>query len=121
MSADDDRTEAIPIAPPSPRRPGPRPSVVVRRGLRWLADLVRLLGWLIALLLVVYILFTVFHANPANPWAVFVNNWAQALNLGLGNLFTHPDPRLVVAINYGAAAIVWLIIGLLLSRLIRRL
>lgn len=99
----------------------PRRRFNPRRPLGWLASLVKLVCWLIALLMVVYIVFTVGHANPANPWAVFVSRWSWQFNLGLGNLFAFGQPWLTVLVDYGAAAIIWLIVGSLLSRLIRKI
>ena len=110
MSAD-----AAPPPPKSRRRFNPR------RPLGWLASLVKLVCWLIALVLVVYIVFTVGHANPANPWAIFVSRWAWQFNLGLGNLFAFGQPWLTVLVDYGLAAIIWLIVGTVLSRLIRKI
>jgi hypothetical protein len=106
-------------APPPPAKA--RRRFNARRPLGWLASLVKLVCWLIALLLVVYIVFTVGHANPGNPWAIFVARWSWQFNLGLGNLFAYGAPWMTVLINYGMAAIIWLIIGAVLSRLIRRI
>jgi hypothetical protein len=107
--------------PPLPRAGGRR-WFTPRRALGWLASLVRLVCGLLALLLVVYIVFTLGKANPANPWAVFVSAWAQRVDLGLANLFAPPSPPwLAVVLNYGVPAIIWLVIGAVLSRLIRRI
>lgn len=97
-----------------------RPRFSARRLLGALASLVRLVCRLIALLLVLYIAFVWGRANPANSWTVVVTNWAQRLNLGLGNLFSQPDPRVAVLINYGIAVVIWLVVGTVLSRLLRR-
>lgn len=97
-----------------------RPRVAARRVLGWLASLVLLVCRLIALLLVLYLVFVWGHANPANRWTIVVTEWAKRLNLGLGNLFSQPDPRISVTINYALAAIIWLVIGTLVSRVIRR-
>ena len=93
----------------------------MRRGLGLLASLVKLIALVVFLLLVVYILFTVFGANPANPWTIFVTKWAQALNLGLANLFVQGNPKIQVVINFGVPALIWLVVGLLISRLLRRI
>jgi hypothetical protein len=97
-----------------------RPGLSARRVLGGLAGLVRLVCRLIALLLVLYIGFVWGRANPANSWTIVVTDWAQRLNLGLGNLFSQPDPRIAVLINYGIAAVIWLVVGSVLSRLLRR-
>jgi hypothetical protein len=98
-----------------------RPAVSVRRMLGGLASLVRLVCYLIALLLVIYLVFVWGRANPANGWNIVVTQWAQRLNLGLGNLFSQPDPTITLTMNYALAVIIWLLIGTVASRLIRRI
>jgi len=39
----------------------------------------------------------------------------------LANLFVQGNPKIQVVINYGFPALIWLIVGLLISRLIRRI
>jgi hypothetical protein len=113
--------DSAPPPPPQPRASSRR-RFSPRKALGWLASLVKLVCGLIALLLVVYIVFTLGKANPANPWAVFVSTWAQRFDLGLANLFVPPSPPwLAVVLNYGVPAIIWLVIGAVLSRLIRRI
>jgi hypothetical protein len=114
---------ADPTPPPSssPPRARSRSTFNPRKALGWLASLVKLVCGLIALLLVVYIVFTVGKANPANPWAVFVSTWAQKFDLGLANLFEPSTPWLAVLINYGVPAIIWLVIGAVLGKVIRRI
>jgi hypothetical protein len=89
-----------------------------RRGLALLGSLVRLVCWLIALLLALFIIFHLGGANPANPWAVVVEQWAPRFDLGLGNLFKGVPYSLVI--NFGIPAVIWLIIGSLLNTLLRR-
>jgi hypothetical protein len=86
-----------------------------------LASLVRLVCWLIALLMVLYLVLVWGNANPANGWTIVVTEWAHRLNLGLGNLFSPPDPRIALTINYLIATAVWLLAGSLAYRLIRRI
>jgi hypothetical protein len=96
------------------------PTLVARRGLEWLAGAVTLVSWLLVLLLALYIVFVAGQANLANPWTGVVSTWAERLNLGLGHLFTLPDPRVTVLVNYGIAAIIWLIIGRVVSWCVQR-
>jgi hypothetical protein len=111
--------DSAPPPPPSSRTRSR--TFTPRKALGWLASLVKLVCGLIALLLVVYIAFTLGKANPANAWAIFVSTWAQKFDLGLANLFAPPSPPwLAVVLNYGIPALIWLVIGSLLSRLIRR-
>lgn len=125
MSAEGPRDEPDTAAsearadPPPKRAPASRrPSFSARRALPLLGGLVQLVTRLIVLLLVLYIVFTLGKANPGNPWAVFVSGWAPKFNLGLANLFK--GIQFALLINYGIAVIVWLIIGSVLKRLLRR-
>lgn len=97
-----------------------RSNVVVRQGLGWLGSAVTLVSWLIALLLALHIVFVVGQADPNKPWTSVVSTWAARLDLGLGHLFAFSDPRLTVLVNYGIAAIVWLIIGRVVRYFIQR-
>jgi hypothetical protein len=84
------------------------------------ATLLRVIGTIIVAILVVYILLTVFGANPANAFAVFIKGAADTFSLGLSNLFLIPDHKVAIAVNYGIAAVVWLIITSIVVGLVRR-
>jgi hypothetical protein len=99
------------------RRP---PGAARRKALTTLAAVVRLVTGLFALILVVYVVFVVAQANPGNWLTVFVTEWATSLNFGLDTLFEPADPTLRVVVNYGAAAVIWLIIGAVIGRILRR-
>ncbi|MDP4506056.1 hypothetical protein [Nonomuraea turcica] len=110
-------------APARPHRPARHlgsPVTPWQRVVSSLATLVRLASRVAALSLVLYALFTVFRANPANVWYQFVESLAASLSLGLANLFQLAEPRWTTLVNYGLAAVVWLIIGSALASLIRR-
>ncbi|WP_302893172.1 hypothetical protein [Actinomadura luzonensis] len=109
-----------PTRPHRPARPA-RPAVTPwRRAVAVTAALVRLASRVAALSLVLYALFTVLRANPANVWYRFVAALADRLSLGLANLFEPADPRWTAPVNYGLAALVWLVAGSALASLIRR-
>ncbi|WP_309110250.1 hypothetical protein [Saccharothrix sp.] len=78
-------------------------------------------GLLIAVVLVAHVLLTVGGANPANSITTTVASWADRLALGFRDLFTPEDPKLRVLINYGIAAVFWLIVRSLVVKLVRRL
>jgi hypothetical protein len=88
-----------------------------------LADVVRWIGLAAAVVLAIHVLLVAGEANPANWIARLTNSLADWVSLGFKDLFTKPadDPKLRVLINYGLAALFWLIISGFLSRLIRRL
>ena len=86
-----------------------------------LAGVVRWAGLLFALVLVVHVLLTVGHANPENGITEFFSAAADPLALAFKSLFTPANTELRVLVNYGLAALFWLIVSSVLSRLIRRL
>jgi hypothetical protein len=96
------------------------PVRVWRGVVSFLAYAVRLASRLAALILALYAVFTVFKANPANVWYQFVESLASSLSVGLANLFQLSDVRWTTLVNYGLAALVWLIVGSAVSGLIRR-
>ncbi|WP_327089085.1 hypothetical protein OIE66_00235 [Nonomuraea sp. NBC_01738] len=103
------------------RPSGPRRPTAWQRLVSFLAWVVRVVCRLAALVLVLYALFTAFEANPANPWYKAVQSLASWLSLGLSNLFQLADARWEALVNYGLAAMVWLIIGSVVASLIQRL
>ncbi|MEU6780178.1 hypothetical protein ABZ912_13335 [Nonomuraea angiospora] len=111
---------SAPPRPHRPARPGGPPVTVWSRTVSGLAYLVKVASRMAALVVILYAVFTVFKANPANVWYEFVESLAGRLSLGLANLFQLADLRWTALVNYGLAAIVWLIIGSALAGLIRR-
>jgi hypothetical protein len=86
-----------------------------------LAGVVRWVGLVFAVVLVAHVLLTVGSANPDNVITQFFDAVADPLALAFRNLFTPADPELRVLVNYGLAALFWLIVSSVLSRLVRRL
>lgn len=86
-----------------------------------LAGIVRWVGLIFAVILVLHIVFTVAEANPTNGIVEFVQSWAEGLTLGFKDLFTPEDEKLQVLVNFGIAAIFWLIVSSVGSSLIRRI
>jgi hypothetical protein len=93
----------------------------VRRGAGLLASLVRIVGTLIVAVLVIHIVLTLLDANPANSFTIVVRDLADYFDLGLANLFLPAEPKLAVTLNYGTAALIWLVITAVVTRLIRRI
>lgn len=85
-----------------------------------LASLVRWAGLVVVIILVVRVLLTVGGANPQNGITSFVTSWSDPLASGFKDLFTPTDAKLRVLVNYGLAAIFWLIVSSILARVIRR-
>ena len=115
------KDSAPPVATrPSRARPDIDVAALVGKGLNLLASLVRLVCLLVAVLLVVFVIMYCFDANPANPYTMFVGTWGQKLNLGLDTLFRPAEPKFGIVVNYGIAVIVWLIIGAVVGKVLRR-
>jgi hypothetical protein len=84
------------------------------------ASIVRWVGLIFAALLVIHVIFTVGSANPDNGIVSFVKSWADSLALGFSDLFTPSDEKLRVLVNYGIAAVFWLVVSGVLAKIIRR-
>ncbi|WP_066890202.1 hypothetical protein [Carbonactinospora thermoautotrophica] len=72
-----------------------------------------------ALVLAGYVVFVVFEANPRNPIVSTVTGWADGLVLWFQDLFTPRNPKVRVLVNYGLAALAYLLAGRLAARVIR--
>ena len=86
-----------------------------------LARVLNTIGLAIVAVLVAYIVLTLLDANPANSFATLIRQLAEFFNLGLANLFLLDDPKLMIAVNYGAAALLWLLVTSVVVRLVRRI
>jgi hypothetical protein len=67
------------------------------------------------------VLLTVGDANPTNGITTFFATTADWFVLAFKNLFTPENATLRVLVNYGLAALFWLLATAILSRLVRRL
>ena len=85
------------------------------------ATIVRVVCSVIAALIVAYALFVLFEANPANVLVEFTASVRSTFGWFTENLFTMDDPKISEAINAGLAALIWVVVGSLLSKLIVRL
>jgi hypothetical protein len=86
-----------------------------------LATIVRWAGLLVAVILVIRVLLTLGGANPANGITSTITSWSDPLAWGFKGLFTPSSAKARVLVNYGVAALFWLIISAVLARIIRRL
>ena len=100
-----------------------RPSATQVRGqvVGLIAGIVRWVGLIFAVILVVHVLLTVGGANQGNGITTFFKTWADVVSLGFKDLFTPDDAKLRVLVNYGIAAIFWLIVTAIIAKLLRRL
>lgn len=99
--------------------------VALRERAGWLTDrigaAVTVLAVIICILLALHIAFTVFTANQANPIVRHVNDWADWFAWQFRDIFTPKDPKVGVLVNYGLAAVIYLVAGRVVSGLIRRI
>lgn len=84
------------------------------------ARVVTSIGALFAIIEVVYILLILFGANQANAFFQFVKSLAEPLALFFPGLFTLANNTLEVIVNYGLAAVFWLVVASLVARLVAR-
>jgi hypothetical protein len=106
------------------RREGaPRTAAVAegaRRGAWTLARLVMLVAWAVAAVIAAGILLVVLKANPANDVVNAVTDAARWLAGPFKDMFTFDNARTAVAVNWGLAAVVYLVAASLVARLLRR-
>ena len=84
------------------------------------ATIVRGVATLFAVVLVAQIVLTLGSANPENGIVKRVADLAEPLALGFKDLFTPDEVKTQVLVNYGLAAIFWLVVGAVLAKVIRR-
>jgi hypothetical protein len=124
----DRRTEELPPAEVSYRQDPSyaREEEVVERGdgrvraVRVVCALIDVLCWLFAIVLAIHIFLVIGGANPANGFAQLVESWSAAVSLGLRDLFTPANTGLRTLFNDGLAALLWLLIGAVLTSVISR-
>jgi hypothetical protein len=120
MAAQAERPEDVEQAPKQEAKRR-SPAEVRASVVGFLAGLVRWAGLIFAIVLVVHVVLVVGKANPGNGITVFFADAAEPLALGFRSLFTPDNAELRVLINYGLAALFWLIASAVVARLIRRL
>ena len=86
-----------------------------------IATVVRVVCSIIAALIVVHAVFVLFEANPDNLLVEFTTAWRDTFGWFTKDLFAPSDPKIAEAINDGLAALIWIVAGTLLSKLIVRL
>jgi hypothetical protein len=84
------------------------------------ARLVMLVTTVIVGIIVAAILLRVLEANPSNSIVEGVTDLARTLVGPFKDLFTIDNAKVEIAVNWGLAALVWLIVGSLIARILRR-
>jgi hypothetical protein len=111
----------------TPARSAGRTSVAAARG-AWavgtlmiaIARLVRVIVGVVVALIVVAILLRVGSANPANAIVRDLHDTARALIGPFKDVFSIKNPKVSIAVNWGLAAIAYLVIGGFVARTIVR-
>jgi hypothetical protein len=90
------------------------------RGFDLAATIVRVAASVIAALIAIHAIFVLFEANPTNPLVEFTTSWRDTFGWFTKDLFAPSDPKIAEAINDGLAALIWVVVGSLVSKLIVR-
>ena len=85
-----------------------------------LSRLVRLVTWLVVLIIVAGILLRVLDANTSNAIVHDIHNAAKTLVGPFSNVFKLHGQKIDLAVNWGLAAAVYLVVGTLIARLIAK-
>jgi hypothetical protein len=86
-----------------------------------LATIVRVVCSVIAAIIVIHAVFVLFEATTTNPLVEFSAGVRDTFGWFTENLFTPSDPKIAEAINDGLAALIWVVLGNVVSKLIVRL
>ena len=102
----------------------PRTAVIARnatsRVFTLLATAVRLVCAIIGGLILLYAVFVLFKANPANPLVSFTGSIRSSFGWFTENLFSLSSPNVSEAINAALAGLIYVVVGSFLSKLILR-
>lgn len=89
-------------------------------GLLLVARIIRAITWGVVAIIVAAILLKVFEANPSNDVVSTVTDWGRWLAGPFKDLFSFDNAKIAVAVNWGLAALVYLIVGSFIARLFAR-
>lgn len=106
-------------------RGGVAAGVRVRRAMRTimnlLAVMVRLVAGAFAVILLVRVGLAFIAVNPNNAIVEWIIRFANIIVWGFRDLFLPADPRIALAANYGLAAVFWLVVGVIATRMLSRI
>ena len=94
--------------------------MVTRTRYRSPGSVITTIAGVIAGVIILGIVLVLIKANPNNQIVDFILDVGRFLTKPFHNLFPQDDPRQDILVNWGIAAIVYLIVGALLARLARR-
>ena len=87
----------------------------VQKILNALAAIARLVGALFAVVLLVRVGLAFVAVNPHNVIVEWIVGFSDAIVLDFRDLFLPTDPRIGLAVNYGLAAVFWLVAGMVVG------
>ena len=118
----------VAAAPLPPRRPAPVASARPSAGTRvaaagagtavLIARIITTIAGVVALIIALGIAFVVLKASPSNTIVSHVHDWAKWLVGPFDGMFHLHSARGTVALNWGIALVVYLVIGSLLARIV---
>lgn len=88
--------------------------------LNTLSNTVYVVTALIALTFVLHIVFVLTGANGNSGFVSFTYFVAKVFVLGFGDVFTPTDAKIGLVLNYGLAAIIYVVVGRVVARALRR-
>jgi len=102
--------------PQGRREHGARQFAIGARGL--FVRVIQLVVSVVVLIIVAGILLVVLKANPANSIVSEVHDWARSLAGPFDGMFSFRSANAAIAVDWGIAAVVYLIVGGLIARLL---
>jgi hypothetical protein len=75
---------------------------------------------LVAGIFALHVFLSLADANQSNGFVQFIYVLAKVLVLGFGDVFTPDDAKIGLVLNYGLAALIYLVVGQFIARMLRR-
>lgn len=94
---------------------------IPKQAIELAASLAIILATIAAVILALHVVFVVLKTNPQNNIVQFVEGFADTLAWQFEDLFAYENRSLRVFINFGLAAVAYLVAGRILAGLLRRL
>ncbi|MEV4256751.1 hypothetical protein AB0J52_26600 [Spirillospora sp. NPDC049652] len=100
--------------------PGGGAAAARQRAVSWTVTIISIVTTVVVLILAVHIVFVAFDANTGNSLVHRISGWADDLAWQFKDVFQPKNRKVEVAVNYGLAAVVYLVVGRILIALVRR-
>lgn len=103
------------------RQSGARGAWAAGSAMLAIARLVRLVATIVVLIIVAAIVLRLIGANPGNAIVHDIHSVGATLAGPFKNVFTIKNPKTSMVVNWGLAAVVYLLVGHLIARLLARM